>query len=95
VSADRLPILRIWSDPYWQTVWKEGNQFITQVDLDLVQSSNDFSSDISIDKFFRKLKMFSKDIKFSVTSDETDERDSSIWDIVDFGQFELWRRQGR
>lgn len=87
--------MEIWSNPCWQTVWKGGNQLIAKVDLNLVQTSNDFSSYISIDKFFRKLKMFSKDIELPVTSDETDEGDGSVWNIIDFWQFELWRRQDR
>ena len=55
--------------------------------------SNDFSSDIGIDKGLGKLKMFSKDIEPSVTSDKTDERDCSIRDVVELRQFELWRGQ--
>ena len=58
-----------------------------------MQTSNDFSSDISIDKALRELKMLSKDIKFSITSDKTDERDRSVWNVVNVRQFELGRWQ--
>ena len=58
-----------------------------------MQLSNNFSSDISIDKALRKLKMLSKDIKFSITSDKTDERDRSVWNVVNVRQFELGRWQ--
>jgi hypothetical protein len=56
-----------------------------------MQPSDDFSPNISIDKGLRKLKMFSEDIEFSIASDETDERDGSVWDVINFGQGELWR----
>ena len=58
-----------------------------------MQTSNDFSSNISINKSLRELKMFSKDIKFSITSDKTDERDRSVWNVVNVRQFELGRWQ--
>ena len=56
-----------------------------------MQTSNDFSSDISIDKGLRKLKMFSKDIELSITSDKADERERSSWNVVNVRQFELGR----
>ncbi len=56
-----------------------------------MQTSNNFSSDISIDKSLRKLKMFSKYIELSVTSDKADERDRSIRNVVNVRQCELWR----
>ena len=58
-----------------------------------MQPSNDFSSHISIDKSLRKLKMFSEDIKFSITPDKADERDRSVRNVVDTWQCESWRWQ--
>ena len=58
-----------------------------------MQTSNDFGSDISIDKGLRKLKMFSEDIKLSVTPDKTDKRDRSIRNVVNARQCELLRWQ--
>ena len=58
-----------------------------------MQTSNDFSSGISIDKGFRKFKMFSKDIQLLVTSDEPNERDGSFRNIIDLRQTKFWRRQ--
>ena len=60
-----------------------------------MQTRNDFSSDISIDKGLREFKMFSEDIQFSITSDETDKRDGSLWDVGNLGQGELWRWENR
>lgn len=56
-----------------------------------MQTSNDFSSNVSIDKGLRELKMFSKDIELSVTSDKADERDCSIRNVVNVRQCELLR----
>ena len=58
-----------------------------------MQTSNDFSSDISIDKSLRKLKMFSEDIELSITPDKTDERDRSFRNVVNTWQCESWRWQ--
>ncbi len=58
-----------------------------------MQTSNNFSSDISIDKSLGKLKMFSEDIELSITSDKADERERSVWNVVNVRQFELWRWQ--
>lgn len=58
-----------------------------------MKTGNNFSSNISVDKGLRKLKMFSKDIEFSIASDETDKRDGSIRDVIDFGQGKLWGRK--
>jgi hypothetical protein len=55
-----------------------------------MQSSNDFSSDISIDEVLRKLKMFSKDIQSAVSSNETDKRDGSLRNVVKVRQCEFW-----
>lgn len=60
-----------------------------------MQVSNDFSSNISIDKGFRKFKMFSKDIQFPITSDEPNERDDSIGKIIDLWQTEFARGKNR
>ncbi len=54
-----------------------------------MQTGNDSSSNIGIDKGFRKLKMFSKDIELSIASNETDKGDGSLWDIVNLWQGEL------
>ena len=56
-----------------------------------MQISYNFSSDISIDKSLGKLKMFSEDIELSITSDKADERERSVWNVVNVRQFELWR----
>lgn len=56
-----------------------------------MQTSNNFSSDISIDESLRKLKMFSEDIELSVTSDKANERDRSIRNVVNVRQCELRR----
>jgi hypothetical protein len=37
--------------------------------------------------------MFSKDIKIPIASDETDERNCSVWNIVSLRQCKPWRRQ--
>jgi hypothetical protein len=55
-----------------------------------MQAGNDFSSDIGIDKGFRKFKMFSEDIQLPIASNKTDKRDGSLWDIVNLWQGELW-----
>ena len=55
-----------------------------------MQTGNNSSSSIGIDKGLKKLKMFSKDIELPITSNETDKRDGSLWDIVNFWQGELW-----
>lgn len=58
-----------------------------------MQTSNDFSSHISIDKSLRKLKMFSEDIELSVTSDKANERDRPVQNVVNSWQCESWRWQ--
>jgi len=58
-----------------------------------MQTGNNFSSDIAVDKGLRKLKMLSEDIQFSVTADKTDERDRSVRNGVNLRQCELWRCQ--
>jgi hypothetical protein len=75
-------------------IWKRDDQIIPRIDLDLMQASDDFSSYIGINKSFGKLKMFSKDIQLSVTSDETNERDRSVRNIINIRQSGLWGRQG-
>jgi len=37
--------------------------------------------------------MFSEDIELSITSDKADERERSVWNVVNVRQFELWRWQ--
>jgi hypothetical protein len=39
--------------------------------------------------------MFSEDIQLPVTSDETNERDRSVWNIINIRQSEFWGWQGR
>ena len=60
-----------------------------------MQAGNDFSSDISIDKGFRELKMLSEDIQVSITSDKANKRDGSLWDVGNLWQGELWRWENR
>jgi len=74
VSVDRLPIFEIWSNPGWQTVWKSSNQIIAEVGLNLMQTGNDFSSNIGVDKFFGKFEMFSKDIELPALKTEKEGR---------------------
>jgi len=65
---------------------------VSRIDLNLMQSGDDFSSDITINKIFRKLEMFSKDIQLPITSDETDERDGSVRNIINPRQTKFRRR---
>jgi hypothetical protein len=58
-----------------------------------MQTGNDFSPDVSIDKSLRKLKMLSEDIQFSVAADKTDDRDRSIRNGVNPLQGEFWGQQ--
>ena len=58
--------------------------------MNLMQTSNDFGSDVSIDKAFSKLKMLSENIQLPVTSDETDERDRSVRDVINLRQSKFW-----
>ena len=95
MSVHRLPILEIWSNPSWQTVWKSSNQIISKVDLNLMQTGNDSSSNISIDEGLRELKMLSEDIQLSITSDKANKRDCSLWDVGNLWQSELWRWENR
>jgi hypothetical protein len=60
-----------------------------------MQSGNDFSSNIRIDKGLRELKMLSEDIQLPITSDEANKRDGSLWDIGNLWQSELWRWENR
>ena len=95
MSVHRLPVLEIRSNPGWQTVRKSSNQIIAKVDLNLMQTGNDFSSNISIDKGLRELKTLSEDIQLSITSDKTNKRDGSLWDVGNLWQSELWRWESR
>ncbi len=60
-----------------------------------MQTGNDFSSNISIDKGLRELKMLSKDIQLSITSDKANKRDGSLWDVGNLWQSEPWRWEDR
>jgi hypothetical protein len=60
-----------------------------------MQTGNDFSSNISIDKGLRELKMLSEDIQLSITSDKANKRDGSLWDIGNLWQGELWLWENR
>jgi hypothetical protein len=57
-----------------------------------MQARNNFGSDVSVNKGFRKLKMFPKDIQLPITPDEPDERDGSIWNIADRRQTKFYAR---
>jgi hypothetical protein len=54
-----------------------------------MQAGDNFSPDIRVDKGLRKLKMFSEDIEFSIASDETNKRDSSVRDVINFGELKF------
>ena len=58
------------------------NQVVPRVELDLVEVRDDFSLDIRVDKGFGNLEMFSEDIQFPVTADETDDRDRPFGDVI-------------
>jgi hypothetical protein len=60
-----------------------------------MQTGNDFSSNISVDKGLRELKMFSEDIQLSITSDKANKRDASLWDIGNLWQGKLWLWENR
>jgi hypothetical protein len=60
-----------------------------------VQTGNDFSSNISVDKGLRELKMLSKDIQLSITSDKANKRDASLWDVGNLWQSKPWRWEDR
>lgn len=53
------------------------------VNLNLMQTGDDFSSGVTVNKVLRKLKMLSKDVQLPIASDETDEGDGSVRDIID------------
>jgi len=57
----------------------------------LMQNSDDFSLDIGIDEVLGKFKMFSKDIQFLVTSDETDKGDRPVRNVIERGEGEFFR----
>jgi hypothetical protein len=60
-----------------------------------MQTGDDFSSDIRVDEGFRKFKMFSKDIQFSVTADEADKGDRSVRNVIELGEGEFSGKPGR
>ena len=67
------------------------NQVIAGIDLNLMQSGDDFSLDIRVDKGFGNLKMFSEDIQFSVTANEADDRNRPFWNVIELRDGELSR----
>jgi hypothetical protein len=70
--------------------WERDNQVIPRADLNLMQISSDFGSDVSIDKAIRKLRMLSEDIQLSATSDRTNEGDGSVCNVINLQESEFW-----
>jgi hypothetical protein len=60
-----------------------------------MQTSDDFCSDIRVDEVFRELEMFSKDIQFLVSADETDKGNCSLRNVIEIGNRESSGKQGR
>ena len=60
-----------------------------------MKTGDDFSPNIRINKLFRNLKVFSKDIKIPIASYEADKRDGAIGNVINFGQCELCRWDNR
>jgi len=60
-----------------------------------MQTSDDFCSDIRIDEVFRELEMFSKDIQFLISADETDKGNCSLRNVIEIGDGEFSGKQGR
>ena len=63
--------------------------------MNLVQISNNLSSDVGIDKGFGKLEMFSEDVESPVTTDKADKGDCAIRNVIDFGQSKFGGWQDR
>lgn len=59
-----------------------------------MEARDDFRLDVRVDKGFGNHKMFSEDIQFSVTANETDDRNRSFGDVIKFGRSELSGKQG-
>lgn len=57
-----------------------------------MQTRDNFGSNIGINKVFGKLEMFSKDIQ-PITSDEPNERDVSVRNVIDLWEAKFRRRQ--
>ncbi len=74
-------------------VRKSRNQFLSRIDLDLMEVCNDFSPDIGINKFLGDFKMLSKDIQFPITADKADEGDRSFRDVIEIKKLEARRRE--
>ena len=53
------------------------------INLNLMQTGNDFSSDVTVNKVLGKLEMLSKDVQVPIASEKTDEGDGSVRDIID------------
>ena len=58
-----------------------------------MQTRDNFGSNIGVNEVFGKLEMFSKDVQLPITSDETDERDGSVRDVIDLWEAKFRRRQ--
>ena len=58
-----------------------------------MQTRDNFGSNVGINEVFRKLEMFSKDIQLPITSDETNERDGSVRNVIDLWEAKFRRRQ--
>ena len=58
-----------------------------------MQTRDNFGSNIGVNKVFGKLEMFSKDIQLPITSDETNERDGSVRNVIDLWEAKFRRRQ--
>jgi hypothetical protein len=60
-----------------------------------MQTCNNFGSNIGTNKVFGKLEMFSKDIQLPIISNEANERDSSIRNVIERWQAKFRRRENR
>lgn len=58
-----------------------------------MQTRDNFGSNIGVNEVFGKLEMFSKDVQLPITSDETDERDGPVRDVIDLWEAKFRRRQ--
>jgi hypothetical protein len=62
---------------------------VRRLDMNLMQTSNDFGSDVSIDKVLKKLKMLSEDFQPLVTLHKTNEPDRSARNVITLQQSEF------
>lgn len=58
-----------------------------------MQARDNFSLNIGVNKVFGKLEMFSKDIQLLITSDEPNERDGSVRNVIDLWEAKFRGRQ--